>query len=91
MLTPQQIDTAAHASLEMHRKRERYRPLDPGLRGGPLDDAYRIQDALHGLMRKAGRGDIVGWKIAHALPTRALRNALITTLCVLAVYLVFQG
>ncbi|ACU74275.1 protein of unknown function DUF81 [Catenulispora acidiphila DSM 44928] len=36
-------------------------------------------------------GVLVGWKIAHALPTRALSNALITTLCVLAVYLVVQG
>jgi hypothetical protein len=36
-------------------------------------------------------GVLVGWKIAHALPTRALRNILITTLCVLAVYLISQG
>jgi len=36
-------------------------------------------------------GVLVGWKIAHALPTRALRNTLITTLCVLAIYLIFQG
>jgi uncharacterized membrane protein YfcA len=34
---------------------------------------------------------LVGWKIAHALPARALRNTLITTLCVLAVYLIVQG
>lgn len=45
--------------------------------------------ALVGLPELAGV--LVGWKIAHALPTRALRNALITTLCVLAVYLVVQG
>lgn len=36
-------------------------------------------------------GVLIGWKIAHALPTRALRNTLITTLCVLAVYLILQG
>lgn len=36
-------------------------------------------------------GVLVGWKIAHALPTRALRNTLITTLCLLAVYLIVQG
>lgn len=45
--------------------------------------------ALVGLPELAGV--LVGWKIAHALPARALRNALITTLCVLAVYLVVQG
>jgi len=36
-------------------------------------------------------GVLVGWRIAHALPARALRNTLVTTLCVLAAYLVFQG
>lgn len=36
-------------------------------------------------------GVLVGWKIAHAVPASALRNALIATLCVLAVYLVLQG
>lgn len=45
--------------------------------------------ALVGLPELAGV--LVGWKIAHALPTRTLRNTLITTLCVLAVYLIFQG
>lgn len=42
--------------------------------------------ALIGLPELAGV--LIGWKIAHALPTRALRNILITTLCVLAVYLI---
>jgi len=55
---------AARASYEMHRSRTRYRPLDEAVRRGPLEDAYRIQDALHGLMAEAGRGEIVGWKIA---------------------------
>jgi uncharacterized membrane protein YfcA len=36
-------------------------------------------------------GVLAGWKIAHALPARALRNTLVATLCILAVYLVFQG
>ncbi len=36
-------------------------------------------------------GVFVGWKIAHALPSRALRNILITTLCVLAVYLLLHA
>jgi len=45
--------------------------------------------ALIGLLELAGV--LIGWKIAHALPTRALRNTLITTLCVLAVYLILQG
>jgi len=33
-------------------------------------------------------GVLVGWKIAHALPIRVLRIALIAVLCVLAVYLI---
>ena len=45
--------------------------------------------ALVGLPELAGV--LVGWKIAHALPTRTLRNILIATLCVLAVYLIVQG
>ncbi len=64
MLTPGTIEAAARAFLEAHRSRTRYRPLDPVLRAGPLEDAYRIQDALHRLMAEAGRGEIAGWKIA---------------------------
>jgi len=45
--------------------------------------------ALVGLPELAGV--LVGWKIAHALPTRALRNALVATLCLLALYLVGHG
>lgn len=56
--------TAARLCFEMHRSRTRYRPLADAIRSGPLEEAYRIQDALHGLMRDSGRGDIVGWKIA---------------------------
>jgi len=36
-------------------------------------------------------GVLAGWKIARALPTRVLRNALVVTLLALAVYLVIQG
>lgn len=64
MLSPETIAATARASLEMHRARARYRPLDPALRVAPLDDAYRIQDALHRLLTEAGRGEIAGWKIA---------------------------
>jgi 2-keto-4-pentenoate hydratase len=56
----------------MHAKRSRYRPLDAALRTGALEDAYRIQDALHGIMAKAGRGDIAGWKIA--LTSKAMQQ-----------------
>jgi 2-keto-4-pentenoate hydratase len=64
MLTPDVIEATARASFEMHRRRARYRPLDDAVRMAPLEDAYRIQDALHRVMADAGRGDIVGWKIA---------------------------
>ena len=72
MLTPATIEATARACLEMHRTRTRYRPLDAALRAAPLDDAYRIQDALHRLMAEAGRGDIAGWKIA--LTSRAMQQ-----------------
>ncbi len=72
MLTPETIDATARACFEMHRSRARYRPLDTALRAAPLDDAYRIQDALHRLMRAVGRGDIAGWKIA--LTSKAMQQ-----------------
>ena len=72
MLTPETIDTTARAFLEAHRSRTRYRPLDPTLRAAPLDDAYRIQDALHRLMADAGQGEIAGWKIA--LTSKAMQQ-----------------
>ena len=72
MLTPDAIAAAARTSLEMHRTRTRYSPFDAALRAAPLDDAYRIQDALHRLMAEAGRGEIVGWKIA--LTSKAMQQ-----------------
>src|SRR5207247_7149344 len=49
-----------------------YHPLDAATRAAPLDDAYRIQDALHRLLAAAGRGEIVGWKIA--LTSKAMQQ-----------------
>jgi 2-keto-4-pentenoate hydratase len=72
MLTPETIEATARASLDMRRTRTRYRPLDPAVRAAPLDDAYRIQDALHRLMAEAGRGEIAGWKIA--LTSKAMQQ-----------------
>jgi len=72
MLTPEIIEAAARASFEMHRTRARYRPLGATLRAAPLDDAYRIQDALHRIMTEAGRGTIAGWKIA--LTSKAMQQ-----------------
>src|SRR6058998_1018625 len=72
MLTPEIIEASARASFEMHRTRARYRPLDATLRAAPLDDAYRIQDALHRILTEAGRGEIAGWKIA--LTSKAMQQ-----------------
>jgi len=72
MLTPATIDATARACLEMHRTRTRYRPLDAAVRSAPLEDAYRIQDAVHRLMTEAGRGEIAGWKIA--LTSKAMQQ-----------------
>ena len=72
ILTPEATTAAARSCFEMHAKRSRYRPLDAALRAGPLDDAYRIQDALHEIMAKAGRGDVAGWKIA--LTSKAMQQ-----------------
>jgi len=63
-MTPEAVAAAARTCFEMHRARTRYHPLDAALRAGPLDDAYAIQDALHQILAKAGRGQIAGWKIA---------------------------
>ena len=72
MLTPETIDATARAGFEMYRTRARYRPLDATVRAAPLDDAYRIQDALHRLLAEAGRGEIAGWKIA--LTSKAMQQ-----------------
>jgi 2-keto-4-pentenoate hydratase len=72
MLTPEIIETTARASFETHRKRVPYRPLDAAVRAAPLDDAYRIQDALHRLLVEAGGGDVAGWKIA--LTSKAMQQ-----------------
>jgi len=72
MLTPDAVTAAARTSFDMHAKRQPYRPLDAALRAAPLDDAYRIQDALHGLLAAAGRGAIAGWKIA--LTSKAMQQ-----------------
>jgi len=72
MPMPETIDATARACFEMHRTRARYRPLDAALRAAPLDEAYRIQDALHRLMTEAGRGEIAGWKIA--LTSKAMQQ-----------------
>ena len=72
MLTHETIDATARAYMETYRSRARYVPLDAVLREAPLDDAYRIQDAVHRLMAGAGRGEIAGWKIA--LTSKAMQQ-----------------
>jgi 2-keto-4-pentenoate hydratase len=72
MLTQDTVDATAQACFEKHARRARYGPLDASVRAAPLEDAYRIQDALHRLMVAAGRGEIAGWKIA--LTSRAMQQ-----------------
>jgi len=72
MLTPEAIGATARAAFNTYTTRARYRPLDAALRAAPLEDAYRIQDALHRVMAEAGRGEIAGWKIA--LTSRAMQQ-----------------
>jgi 2-keto-4-pentenoate hydratase len=72
MLADATLEATARASFEMHRTRTRYRPLEASLRGEPLEEAYRIQDALHTLLAGAGRGEIAGWKIA--LTSKAMQQ-----------------
>ena len=72
MLSPETIDATAHAAFTTYTTRTRYRPLEAALRAAPLEDAYRIQDALHRVMAEAGRGEIAGWKIA--LPSKAMQQ-----------------
>ena len=72
MLTPEIIDATARVCFEMRERRARYRPLDAAVRTAPLGDAYRVQDALHELMARAGWGEIAGWKIA--LTSKAMQQ-----------------
>jgi len=72
MLSPETIAAAARAAFKTYTTRTRYRPLDAALRAAPLEDAYRIQDALHRVMAEAGRGEIAGWKIA--LTSKAMQQ-----------------
>ena len=72
MLTPEAVDAAARTCFDMHRTRTRYHPLDAAVRSAPIEDAYRVQDALHRLMAEAGRGEIAGWKIA--LTSKAMQQ-----------------
>ena len=72
MLTPETIDATARACFDEHRARTRYHPLAAAVRAAPLDDAYRIQDALHRLLAEAGGGEIAGWKIA--LTSKAMQQ-----------------
>src|SRR5262245_10489558 len=72
MLTPETVDAAARAYLEARRTHTRYRPLDAALRAEPLEEAYRIQDAVHQQLAAAGAGAIAGWKIA--LTTKAMQQ-----------------
>src|SRR5947208_14910161 len=72
MLTPETIGATARAVFNTYTTRARYRPLDAALRAAPLEDAYRIQDALHQVMVEAGRGEIAGWKIA--LTSKAMQQ-----------------
>jgi len=72
LLTPETMDATARAYLEARRSRARYLPLDTAVRTAPLDDAYRIQDALHRLMADAGFGELAGWKIA--LTSKAMQQ-----------------
>jgi len=72
MLTTETINATARAYLEARRTRATYRPLDAAVRGAPLDEAYRVQDALHRLMTDAGSGEIAGWKIA--LTSKAMQQ-----------------
>src|SRR5690242_12767870 len=71
-MTPQTRDATAQVCFDMHASRTRYRPLDAAVRAGGLDDAYAVQDALHGLLARAGRGAIAGWKIA--LTSKAMQQ-----------------
>ena len=72
MLTAEVIEDTARQSFELHRARGRYRPLEAAVRGAPLEDAYRIQDVMHRLLAEAGRGEIMGWKIA--LTSKAMQQ-----------------
>jgi len=71
MLDEETIQAAAHQLRSAHATGAPYQPL-AAARGGALEDAYRIQDAVHALMAREGGGAIAGYKIA--LTSRAMQE-----------------
>ena len=58
------IKAAAEALFADQTAREPYSPLSAGLRPNDLAQAYAAQDEFHKLVAAAGRGPLVGYKIA---------------------------
>jgi len=54
---------AARALFDAHERRERFKPLTPGIAPRSAEEAYAIQDAFVAL-RARGRGPVTGYKIA---------------------------
>jgi 2-keto-4-pentenoate hydratase len=72
MLDDETIRAAARQLMTARAARAPYQPLEVGRRGAPLEDAYRIQDALHELVTAEGGGALAGYKIA--LTSKAMQE-----------------
>ena len=72
MLDDEAIRAAARQLMTARAARAPYQPLETGRHGAPLEDAYRIQDALHELVTAEGGGALAGYKIA--LTSKAMQE-----------------
>lgn len=63
MLDQATIAASAATLFSAHQNKASQQPLEAG-KVAPISDAYRVQDELVKLWHDAGRGDIVGYKIA---------------------------
>lgn len=71
MLDQATVVAAAQRLLTEHQNRQSRRPM-PEAVSGTIEDAYRIQDALHDLWIREGLGTIAGYKVA--LTSKAMQD-----------------
>ena len=62
-----EVNKAAAAIAEGHRRRAPYAPL-PAERQGDMEFAYAVQDRLTAGWRGEGCGEVVGWKVGFTTP-----------------------
>lgn len=67
-MEPESIEEAARLLCEARLEKIRFGGLPPRLRPANEAEAYALQDALHGKLRAAGQGTVIGHKIGCTTP-----------------------